>query len=178
VATGFCLFFSLHLLSEGAATLYSKLQNNLLLIILSAIVCAVLAFCCNDWPEDRPAPAWLRAAEAAGCAAVVALGMGIIWFCELLPIHFDHPPPWLSFAMVGLPRLMTAIIGAFVPHIYRRAMQAAQAGRAAAKAVTPPASAGEQLPRVAGDAPIEPGRSPARLPEARPTVVSAEPKAA
>ena len=178
VATGFCLFFSLQALLDGAATLSSKLVNDLLLIILSAIVCAALAFCCNDWPEDRPAPAWLRAAEAAGCAAVVAFGMGIIWFGELLPIHFDNPPAWLPFAMIGLPSLMTAIIGGFVPHIYRRATRAAQAGRATAKPVTPPANAGEQLPRVAGDAPIEPGRSPARLPEARPMVVSAEPKAA
>jgi hypothetical protein len=61
-------------------------------------VCLVLAFCCNDWPEGEAEPAWLRRAEAGGCAAVVALGMGIMCSSGLLPI----PSEYLTLRLVAI----------------------------------------------------------------------------
>ncbi len=105
------------------------LYNSLPLVFLSSILCIALAFCCDDWPEDTDAPIWLRPAEAAGCAAVMAFGASLLYFGDLLPASMGTFAGMMVVAWICLPSAMAAVIGGFVPHIYRSAHRAAAARR-------------------------------------------------
>jgi hypothetical protein len=105
------------------------LYNSLPLIFLSGILCVALAFCCDDWPEDADEPIWLRPVEAAGCAAVMAFGAALLYFGDMLPASMGTFAGMMVVAWIGLPSAMAAVIGGFVPHIYRSAHRAAAARR-------------------------------------------------
>jgi hypothetical protein len=128
-AAGVCLIFRL-----GDASPLLGLGNDLPVILLSGILCAMVALCCDDWPGDAIPPAWLRFAEAAACGSVMAVGVALIYAANLLPIEL---PPLMLAAWVGLPTIMALVIGGWVPHIYRSARQGAISQRAGA---SPPAS--------------------------------------
>lgn len=106
-----------------------SLENSLPLIVLSGLLCAVLAYCFDDWPEERKPPYWLRIAEALGCAATMALGTTFIYFADLLPPAMQNMQGWLIVGWISLPSVMAFIFGACVPHIYRSAHRAAIASR-------------------------------------------------
>jgi hypothetical protein len=101
----------------------------------SGVICATLAFCCNDWVAHEPPPRWLRAAESAGCAITVAAGLTLMVGFDLFP-RSGILPNWL---IVVLPSIMSAMIGGYVPHIYRTARRVAAAR--AIREIRNPASA-------------------------------------
>jgi hypothetical protein len=105
----------------------NAMRDNLPVIALSAMLCAILAFCCDDWPKDSAAPIRLRFAEAGGCAAVVAFGTSLMYFGDMLPTQIGDLTGWMAVAWIVLPSTMALIIGGFVPHIYRSARRAAAA---------------------------------------------------
>ena len=110
----------------GAAT-----GGDVPLILLSFMLCTALALCCDDWVSETLPPVWLRLAEAAGCAMVMALGMGIV----VLYLDDDLSPQAQSLTgaklimLFAFPSVMAFVIGACVPHIYRSARRAATARR-------------------------------------------------
>jgi hypothetical protein len=128
-SAGVCLIFRI----EDASPLVG-LGNDLPVILLSGILCAMVALCCDDWPGDAIPPARLRWAEAAACGSVMAVGIALIYAANLLPLEF---PPLMLAAWIGLPTIMALVIGGWVPHIYRSARRGAISQRAAA---CPPAS--------------------------------------
>jgi hypothetical protein len=100
--------------------------------ILSGILCAAIAFCCDDWSEDGAPPVWLRLVESIACGSAMAAGTALIYFLGWTP-----PMPKISeqlgLAMwITLPSAMAMMIGACVPHIYREARRAAAARRISA----------------------------------------------
>jgi hypothetical protein len=129
-SAGVCLIFRI----EDASPLVG-LGNDLPVILLSGILCAMVALCCDDWPGDAIPPARLRWAEAAACGSVMAVGIALIYAANLLPLEL---PPLMLAAWIGLPTIMALVIGGWVPHIYRSARRGAIAQRAAA---CPPALA-------------------------------------
>lgn len=139
VAAGISLLFH-----SGDADPLAATRVDQPLILLSFMLCTALALCCDDWVGDRMPPTWLRAAEGAGCAAVMAVGMVIvvIYLSDDLPFpagSLTDPKLALLFAF---PTAMALVIGACVPHIYRSARLAAtvrrdEASRLAAPAVLP-----------------------------------------
>jgi hypothetical protein len=128
-----CVPFALLDLDGLAAGLY----NSLPLIFLSGILCVALAFCCDDWPEDSDPPIWLRSLEAAGCAAIMAFGASLLYFGDMLPASMGTFAGIRAVAWICLPSAMAAVIGGFVPHIYRSAHRAAAARRREALRVDP-----------------------------------------
>jgi hypothetical protein len=153
VAAAVCLPFVI----GDPGGLVNAMRNSLPVIVLSAMLCGVLAFCCDDWPEDSTAPIRLRVAEAAGCAAVIAFGTALMYFGDLLPAPIADFAGWMAVAWIVLPSTMALMIGGFVPHIYRTARRAAAARRAEASHATPaPAEQQRQ--------PAEPSRATAALP--------------
>jgi hypothetical protein len=90
-------------------------------------------------------PIWLRLAEAAGCSAAVALGMGLVvtYLADYLPFPTDQMVRSKLVMLFAFPSAMAFVIGACVPHIYRSARRAAIARRDEASRVvapTPPVS--------------------------------------
>jgi hypothetical protein len=144
-----CVPFALH---DGG--LAAGLRNSLPLIVLSGMLCATLALCCNDWADDAPPPAWLRAVEAAGCASVMALGTSFVYFGGMLPPSLGAIQGWMIVAWITLPSVMAAMIGAFVPHIYRSARRAAIRRRGDASRAP---AAGQSVPHDPSPPPIASG---------------------
>jgi hypothetical protein len=123
VAAAVCLVFHL-----GDADLLG-LRAEAPLILLTVVLCAAVALCCDDWAEGSVPPVWLRFVEAAGCASVMALGAALIYFAGLLPSSAGQMPGWMLAMWIGLPSFMALVIGGCVPHIYRSARHAALAQR-------------------------------------------------
>jgi hypothetical protein len=151
VAAGVCLPFAL----DDPDGLLNGMRNSLSIIVLSGMLCAVVALCCDDWPEDSAAPTRLRFVEAVGCAAVMVFGTSLIYFGGMLPSPMDTLAGWMIVAWIALPSTMALMIGGFVPHIYRSARRAAVARRAEAlrgvtigqaKPLQPPASPASSAP--------------------------------
>ena len=133
-------------------------NNDLVPILWSGILCAALALCCDDWPQDTRPPRWLRLLEAAGCASVMALGGVFMDLNHIMPIPSDLTPlVHLTFVAV-LPAVLALIIGGWVPHIYRSARLCARARQDEARqepsaAAVPRGLATEnQRPTIAGGA--------------------------
>jgi len=146
VAAGICLVFEL-----GNGAPLSGLRQDLPAILLSGILCAVVAFCCDDWAEDTVPPVWLRFAEAAGCASVMGLGAIIIYFGDLLPFPANvWPHHWMLVAWMVLPSVMALFIGGCVPHIYRSARRAATARHEEAREAPAPAPSLASAPSTPG----------------------------
>jgi hypothetical protein len=138
VAAGISLSFHV-----GSPDLLNAASGDLPLILFSFILCAVLALCCDDWVADTMPPTWLRLAEAAGCAAAMALGIALVvaYLPDDLGLTADQ---WTAPRLVMLfafPSTMAFVIGACVPHIYRSAHRAATARRDEANRLPAPAAA-------------------------------------
>jgi hypothetical protein len=136
---------------EGKPIL-TELSDSVPPIILSGILCLVLAFFCDDWPEDRAAPSRLRVLEASGCAAAMVVATTFVYLADLLPDSFGNLKGWMLVSWITLPSVLAFVIGLFVPHIYRSAHRAAAARRMAALRSAPESSPqgqlSEQLARV------------------------------
>jgi hypothetical protein len=148
VAAGICLLF------HSDADPLTAVGSDLPLILLSFMLCGAVALCCDDWVEDASPPAWLRAAEAAGCASVMVLGMGMVYFYlgNTLPFPTTDLAGWKIALLVGFPSAMALIIGGCVPHIYRSARRAAMARRNEA---SHPHGSAARIPVPAGNASTE-----------------------
>ncbi len=162
-AAGICLLFHL-----GDADPLAAAGGELPLVLLSFMLCAALALCCDDWVAETEPPLWLRPAEAAGCAAAVALGMGLIvlYFSDDLPLPASRLIGWNLAMLFAFPTAMGFVVGGCVPHIYRSARRAATArraeagGRTAPSTRAPPRSSAEGLAAAEG-LPIEALTQPA-----------------
>jgi len=142
VAAAICLGF--HLGEPDPIGAVRKI--DLALILLTGVMCAAVALCCDDWPDNTVPPAWLRVAEAAGCAVVMAVGALLIYFGDLLPFPADQMPAWMLAMWFVLPSFMALVIGGCVPHIYRSARRHALAQRGEALPAPAPAAL---IPRTA-----------------------------
>ncbi len=148
-----CLLFHL-----GDADPVAAAGGDLPMILLSFMLCAALAACCDDWVADRMPPAWLRLVEAAGCAAVAALGIGFVvtYLSQDLPFPTDQLTGSKLAMLFAFPSAMAFVIGACVPHIYRAARRAATARRdEASRFAADPRSSAPEIP--------SPGRDQDRL---------------
>jgi hypothetical protein len=117
-SAGVCLIFR-----HGGVDALGSLKADLPIIILSGVLCAALALCCDDWTEDTVAPTWLRCIETVGCG----LAMGVVMV--LLYFGTDLLPPKISPLVLGLAPVLGVIVGGWVPHIYRSAHRAAMSDR-------------------------------------------------
>jgi hypothetical protein len=106
------------------------LQREVPVVLLSLMLCAALAFCCDDWTKEDHPPIWLRPVEAVGCGAVMALGMIIVHVADLGALNVGGG--WLLAAFIVLPGALGMMVGACVPHIYREANRVVAASRAEA----------------------------------------------
>jgi hypothetical protein len=95
--------------------------------ILSGILCAAIAFCCDDWSQDNPPPGWLRSAEAIGCGLAMAAGTALLWFAGAAPAMPNVSSGTRLVTWIALPSAMATMIGACVPHIYRGSRRVAAA---------------------------------------------------
>jgi hypothetical protein len=125
VAAGVCLPFA----SIDSIGLWAELHDSFPPIVLTGMLCAVLALCCDDWPQDNDPPRWLRFAEATGCAAMMAFGASFLYFGGMLPESMGIFTGWMIVSWIALPSAMAAVIGGVVPHIYRSARRASAARR-------------------------------------------------
>ncbi len=97
-------------------------------IMITGIICAVLAFCCNDWVADERPPRWLPLAEAAVCATVVTVAMALMVAADWMDLNKTSNGDYsLKVVIVAGVNLMAVMIGSYVPHIYRAAHRAAAA---------------------------------------------------
>jgi len=103
-------------------------REDVPVITLTVLLCAAVALCCDDSPEEPARPHRLRVLEALGCAAVVAFGTALLYLLGLLPVAGAISGGLLA-TWIALPSAMASMIGGFVPHIYRRARLAAAARR-------------------------------------------------
>jgi hypothetical protein len=123
LAAGVCVLFRI-----GGDVLFTVEETRI--AILSGILCAAVAFCCDDWGEDRSSPAWLRLAEAIGCGFAMAAGTSLLWFMGLGPASPNVSHELLLTTWIAMPSAMAMMIGGYVPHIYRASRRAAAARRA------------------------------------------------
>jgi len=103
-------------------------REDVPVITLTVLLCAAVALCCDDSPEEPARPHRLRVLGALGCAAVVAFGTALLYLLGLLPVAGAISGGLLA-TWIALPSAMASMIGGFVPHIYRRARLAAAARR-------------------------------------------------
>jgi hypothetical protein len=91
----------------------------------------------SNWPENAPEPWWLRSFEAVGCGAATA---GASWLLAenlgALNIFGGEANRAFLF-MIALSGAIGALMGGFVPHIYRSARNAGAARAGVAPAATP-----------------------------------------
>lgn len=125
VAAAACVPFAL----SYATGFVSGMADGIAVVFLTGILCAVLAFCCDDWPEDSTPPRWLRPVEAMASGAVMAFGTSLIYYGGWMPPSMHDLHGWMVVAWIALPSAMAVMIGACVPHIYRTAHRAAAARR-------------------------------------------------
>jgi hypothetical protein len=105
-------------------------QSSVPIVMLSGVLCAVIAFCCDYYPDDSVAvPKWARFAEAAACGGTMALGASFFYFGGLMPPGMRTMGGGMVAAWIAMPSIMALVIGAYVPYIYRTARCAAEARR-------------------------------------------------
>lgn len=101
-------------------------------LLLSTVLAVALAFACDDFAEAKREPGWLRWAEGAGIAGLMAItGMLVMRWLESdqALLHPGQIPPSL-WVPVLLSASIGALFGATIPHWYRltvRNVEAAQA---------------------------------------------------
>jgi hypothetical protein len=146
-AGSICLLFHMREIDPLSAA-----QGDLPLILLSFMLCAAIAACCDDWVADALPPAWLRLAEAAGCAVVVAVGMGFVvtYLAGDLPFGSDDLTGSKLVMLFAFPSAMASVIGGCVPHIYRAARRAATARRDEASELAVPVTSDPRPPATGG----------------------------
>jgi hypothetical protein len=147
MAAGICLLFYLGG-ADGNADLLSSAVRDRALILLSFPLCAAVALCCDDWAADTAPPAWLRVAEAAGCALAMGAATVLLYFENMLP-YADTLSDWKLPVVLALPAVMALVIGGCVPHIYRSARRAASARRAEVSRLFAPAAPPAPTPDAA-----------------------------
>ncbi len=111
------------------------------LILLSFMLCTAIAAFCNDWITNAMPPSWLRLAEGAGCAVVVAAGMAFVvaYLSADLPFPSSELAGTKLVLLFAFPSAMAFVIGACIPHIYREAHRAATARRDEVRELAAPA---------------------------------------
>jgi len=114
--------------------------------LLSFTLCATVAFCCDDWIEDATPPAWLRFAEATGCALIMAVSMTLLYFSRLLSFPPESQQPLLLPLLISLPSGLAFVIGGYVPHLYRCARRAAIARHREVDQLLPPVASAQLQP--------------------------------
>jgi hypothetical protein len=112
---------------------FTNAGNMLPPALLSFAICTAVALCCDDWVEDKPAPFWLRVTEAAGCGAVMAVSVILLYFGDLMTFRAGSLPPEALALLIALPSGLACVIRGYIPHIYRTARRAAMARREEAK---------------------------------------------
>ena len=117
-------------------------------ILLSFALCIAVALCCDDWVEDKAAPSWLRSAEAAVCGSVMAVSITLLYFGNVMTFRAGTLRPEALLLLIALPSGLAAVIGGYVPHIYRSARRAAMARRNEAKQLSTPAQAHAEIGAV------------------------------
>ena len=131
-------------LAAGVCVLFRIGADNPLTVedmrigILSGILCAAVAFCCDDWIEDSKPPPWLSLAEAIGCGSAVVVATALLWFAGFAPEAPTLSSTTLLTTWIALPSAMAAMIGACVPHIYRASRRAAAARLASGMLLSAP----------------------------------------
>jgi hypothetical protein len=122
--------------------------------LLSGMLCAAIAFCCDYRSDESALPIWVRLAEAVGCGLTMAAGTALIYFLGWAPAMPNFSEEFRLMTWIVLPSVMAMMIGACVPHIYREAQ------RAVANRPTQPVTA---VPKPAPDAdPPPPPAAPER----------------
>jgi hypothetical protein len=116
------------------ADLLAGLQSDAAPVVLSGMLCAVLAFCCDDGLHVIQSAARRRLFEALACGSVVLAGEALIYFDDLFAFPITG---WMVASWFALPCLMAMAIGYFVPHIYRAAREAVAARREEPPALVP-----------------------------------------
>ena len=111
IAAGISLVFR-----SGDAEPLVGTGRDLRVVLLSFPLCAAVAFFRDHWAEDTTRPAWLRRAETAGCASVMALGIALLFFGELFPFATDVLQGRRLAALVALSSSLAVMIGACVPY--------------------------------------------------------------
>ena len=128
------------LLEIGQLDPAAALRQSLPAAVLSGALCTAVALCCDDWPQDTEPPAWLRAAEAAGCAMAMAMAAVLVLYGDLLPPPLNALSGVMLLSWIVLPSILALVIGGFVPQIYRAARRAATRRRREALMTQPGAA--------------------------------------
>ncbi len=109
---------------------------------LAGSLSGTVAFFCDAWTQDAPAPGLRRVWEAVGCAGMMALVAALVLSQRgLSPGVPLEAQTRLTLIMIGLPASAAFIVGLFVPHIYRTARYVARLRQA-----DPPGSRAPQRP--------------------------------
>lgn len=106
-----------HSLSPGDVPSFRYISHRI--AVLSFALCVSIAFSCDDWPTNSQAePGWLRWAEGAQCAAVMAATFLLIRAWISLPQESAN----MRWLFIGLTiNVMSGfIVGISIPYFYRR----------------------------------------------------------
>jgi uncharacterized protein (DUF1330 family) len=101
---------------SGDADPLSSTGRDLRVVLVSFPLCAAVAFFRDHWTGDTTRPAWLRRTETAGCVSVMALGIALLVFGELLPFATDMLRGWKLAVVIALSSALALMIGSCVPH--------------------------------------------------------------
>jgi hypothetical protein len=128
VSYGFYLL-RLHVLPlDSAADAIMPFPAQCKWLLLSTFMAVALAFACDDFAETDHDPAWLKWAEGAGLAILMALAglLVISWLQpDLAALHPSAKPPSL-WAPAFLSASIGALFGATIPRWYRQMMRLAE----------------------------------------------------
>lgn len=128
IAALICLLFY-QIGADGNADPTMVAERDLSLILLSFPLCAAVALCCDDWPNDTTPPRGLRLAEALGCAALIGAATVLLYFEGMLLLPPDARTGWRLPVVLALPSAVAMVVGGCVPHIYRSARHVASVRR-------------------------------------------------
>jgi hypothetical protein len=117
---GICLVFHL-----GDADPLAGTGRFLGIVLLSFPLCAAVAFFRDHWAGDTTRPVWLSRVETTGCISVMALGVALLYFGELLPFASDLLRGWRLAVLIAASSAMALMIGSCVPRAHRAAGAAA-----------------------------------------------------
>lgn len=139
----FC-WFRLHFLLDSGPFLPFAAQCKWL--ILSMVLSAALAFECDDFVGERVEPRWVRPAESALLAILMALAGWLVrqlLLPDQIALHPNGPIPSL-WAPVWMSAAIGALFGATIPAWYRKTEKANAPERTLhnAQSMTPQAGAG------------------------------------
>lgn len=110
-------------------------------LAMTFVATVLLASLCDDY-FGRSVPGWLRWAEGAAAAAILAVTAVFVhsWLADI-PRPDDRPLPSLKRALV-FSAMVGFILGAWVPHWYRKARSAPAAATPRQREYGPPGPSG------------------------------------